>query len=133
MTDDLIKNEYPPNYHLIERTFNLKGRKPVFAYKPHIYNPHGIELDEPLLTHELTHFIQQGEHPDLWWGKYLIDKDFRLSQEIEATQAQYKTFCELVGDRNKRAIYAHELAKECSSELYGNMVDQQKAIKLIKG
>lgn len=91
-------------------------------------------MTEDLIVHEETHRDQQMSYltPGEWWEKYLEDPEFRLSQEVEAYRNQYREFIKKCHDRNKIFLFVHRIAGDLSSSLYGNMIDYQKAIKLIK-
>ena len=102
------------------------------TYGDVIYNPSGNNISLPLLRHEETHSKQQGNDPKGWWVKYLNDKEFRLSQEIPAYQVQYKEARKLIKDRNKLFKYAVSLAKDLSSEMYGNAISFGEAIKQVR-
>lgn len=123
---------YPPNIKEIEKKFDLTGLQPVFAFGNVIFNPHNIQIDQFLLTHEMTHQKQQGNRPMEWWEKYLSDPLFRMEQELEAYRNQYSLFCKKVTDGNKRARYLHGIAISFSSKMYGNIISYSNAIKYVK-
>jgi len=132
MQPELIKITYPPNYKKIEANFHIGESKPLFSYAPYIYNPFDIFIDPTLYLHEMIHIKQQGDNPSEWWDRYILDKDFRLQQELEANQKQIKLFNEVVKDRNERYRFMTQIAKNMSSILYGNMVEYNQAIKLLQ-
>lgn len=125
---------YPPNIEDIKKTFNIEGRKGiVYTHGQVIYNPDMMYMDDPLLFHEATHSLQQDAlGADAWWKKYLENPKFRLKQELEAYHQQYKKYCKTQKDRNKIAQYLHRLAVDCSSEIYGRMIEYSEARKYIK-
>ncbi len=131
-----VIHDYPPNYDKIQKGLNLEKDAPmVFSYGDKIYDPVGGGLDDALIEHEYTHQVQQLEEIkdiEKWWDKYIADVDFRLSQEIEAYRYQYKYFCFIVKDRNKRNEYLMGLASSVSSSNYGNIISYQDAIIKIK-
>lgn len=125
----------PPNIEDIIKTFpKVKESKGiVYTHGQVIFNPDNQPLTEELMHHEATHSLQQDELGyEKWWKKYLEDKDFRLSQELQAYHQQYKKYCKNVKDRNKQAQYLNRLALDCSSEIYGNMTSYREAIQGIK-
>lgn len=128
---NMVIEEYPPNYHKIKSNFEIGDSKPLFAYSPHIYNPFKIYVDPTLYFHESIHIKQQDGKPEEWWDKYILDKSFRLEQETEANQKQWKLFTKVVKDRNERYRFKIQLAKNMASNLYGNMVSYDEAIKLL--
>ena|SRR3990167_6860710 len=80
-----IIKAYPPNISQI-REYLTPPPQAVFAFGETIYNPSGDEIRADTKYHETIHFRQMKEYPssEIWWTKYLIDKDFRLKMEIEA-------------------------------------------------
>lgn len=84
-----IVTGYPPNYQLLKDFFN-PPETTVFAYNGTIYNPQGGELHQDVIKHEEVHLKQQKQFatPDLWYTKYIYDKEFRLEQELEAYAVQ---------------------------------------------
>ncbi len=129
-----ITKAYPPNYERIISTFPYvkHDSSVIFTYGDTLYVPNGGEISQDLLTHEKTHTVQQGASPETWWDRYLVDTEFRLSQEVEAYRNQYKSFCKRIADRNKRFTYLHGLARDLSSEIYGGIITYQDATKRIK-
>jgi len=90
VTDLEIKEDYPPNYLEIQSVLgNVGVYKPIFCYGKVIYNPFKREITPDIEIHEQVHSKQQGDYPDVWYYKYLHDRDFRTKQEIEAYGAQY--------------------------------------------
>lgn len=128
-----IIQDWPPNIEKIKRVFDLSDTKPVFCWGNIIYNPHNLPLEMHIIVHEEVHEKQQEKiGVKKWWDKYLEDKDFRLSQEIPAYQAQYQFVMGIVKDRNKLARFLHLIASDLSGKLYGNMVQYNEAVQKIK-
>jgi len=124
--------ELPPNYEQICQAIPAvrKNKAIVFVYAPHIYSPAGIELRPDLKAHEEVH-VKRQDDPAAWWDKYLVDKDFRLREELVAYQAQYKYMVEHY-DRAKRRAILLSIAKDLSGQMYGGIISKQQAIRLIK-
>lgn len=128
-----IVNSFPPNIEEIRKVFDLTGKKPVFSYGKILYVPYGGHIDEPLMKHEMTHAKYQLEMGvEEWWNAYLNNRQFRLDQEIEAYQVQYREYCKLVKDRERRFRFLNHVASDLASPMYGNIVTREEAIKLIK-
>jgi hypothetical protein len=125
--------ELPPNYEDICQAIPAvrKNKAIVFVYAPYIYSPAGIELRPDLLAHEKVHVKRQGDDPAAWWDKYLVDKDFRLREELAAYQVQYAFMVEHY-DRAKRRAITMSIAKDLSGPMYGGIITKQQAIRLIK-
>jgi len=126
-----ISSDYPPNIALIRKYLKpIKGT--IFTYGQTIHNPDEGDIDEPLMLHETTHAYQQGGRPEIWWDRYLLDKDFRFVQELEAYQIQYQRYCQLNKDRNQRNKFLIRIASDLSSSLYGNLCTIPEAMTAIK-
>jgi len=86
-----IINQPPPNFGEIKQHFDVEKYKPVFCFGDKIYNPYKQTVPIDLQIHEEVHSKQQAEYssPEIWWTKYLLDPDFRKTQELEAYHTQY--------------------------------------------
>lgn len=130
-----IKDERPPVWDSVCVAFNIIPKNAIFAYGDVIYNPDAIPLAHYLIEHEKVHFRQQGFTPEgaaLWWGKYLRDPQFRVSQEVEAYGVQYREMCKLTKDRNQRYKILFNLAEQLSGKLYAEAISHADAMKKIK-
>lgn len=121
----IVIQEFPPNIEKIRKVIDPKEcAHACFTYGDVIYNPRGGYLDEPLGIHEAQHSLQQEEAggPERWWNKWLKDKNFRAQQELEAYGLQFRRYCELNRDKNKRAKELHRIASDFSSPQYGSVI-----------
>ena len=131
----IIKKEKPPAWiwYQVHTEFEINDGETVYSYGDTLFNPAGIEIDEALHQHELTHSKQQEKcgGPDEWWRKYIADPMFRVEQEIEAYANQYKTYCKYDHDRNRQAKYLHIISSYLASPLYkGNISQSDARIKI---
>lgn len=128
-----VSPTFPPMYAEIAKRFPVTART-VFAWGDTIYNPGGIEIPEDLMAHEEVHSRQQKEMggPKVWWDLYLTDTSFVVRQEAQAYGRQFSVICARVRDRNVRFKRLRELAQHFSGPLYGNAIDFDEAMKLIK-
>lgn len=111
---------FPPNYEQIKRAFPVVDTYPaMFAFGEVLYAPHHEQIPEDILFHERIHTEQQKlfQSPELWWNKYLMDKEFRLTQEVEAYAAQYLWIKKNVHSKAAREALV-ELASNLASPLY---------------
>jgi len=130
----------PPNYEMIAKAFPaVRERKDIaFTFGGILFNPSDMDIDEPFGLHEACHSLQQEKMgkgalgPDRWWKKFIADPKFRKEQELEAFAVQYKRYCELVSDRNRRACYLIKIAANFASPIYGSVVSHGEAVKLIR-
>ena len=109
--------DWPPNIDEIQKVFPVLD-KVVFTYGNTLYNPHKEPISVFLLKHEEAHSIRQGGNPKEWWERYLTDKEFRLAQELEAYQIQYREAEKFIKDRNELYRYLRKLAGDLSG-MYG--------------
>jgi len=125
---------YPPNYDEISKRFPVRGRQTVvFTYGDTIYNPIGRQLSADVIAHESVHIEQQMNFeggPDKWWERYLCYSDFRLEQEIEAYRAQVAFARRGYSTKDAKLIAAH-CVRALSSDLYGKLVTEEQAKKLL--
>ena len=132
MLNHNIKKEYPPNYQLLVDTFNPPSTT-VFVYGDTIYNPSGDKIPPDVVVHEEVHMRQQREYasPDMWYALYIHDKDFRLTQEVEAYAVQYQFLKRngLPANGLKEAL--HEFARALAND-YKTGIDTYKAKTLIR-
>lgn len=129
--DFVLKDKYPPNYKKIAEIFDLEGHKPVFPYGKIIYNPHKEALRPDQVVHEKVHQKQQGKDPKGWWDKYLVDREFRMEQEIEAYAMQYK-FIKGFATESKSYWFLDQLAILLSSPMYAVGLDLAQARSKIR-
>ncbi len=114
----------------------LEEAKKVFPIQPGVVFTYGDtiyadgEISYGLVRHELTHVRQQTSMgKDIWWDKYLVDPEFRLSQEIEAYQNQYRIYREK--EPARAYIYRIAMADDLSGGLYQVEITFEEAKKLI--
>jgi len=117
---------FPPNYESLSKTFPLNGQE-IFAWGETIYNPSRSAVSVPLLAHEAIHCKQQGGDVQGWWDRYLVDKAWRLEQELEAHRAEYRAYCVVEKDRNYRARYLDCIASRLAAPMYGGVIGRREA------
>lgn len=110
----------PPMFAEIDAAFHVAGKPVLFAWGDTIYNPEGGKVTKELVEHEFIHCAQQGAYEggvDAWWKQYLIDAQFRFSQELPAHQQEYRAYCKR--HATGRSKYLDHVATKLSSPLYG--------------
>lgn len=127
-----IKIEKPPIYDAILQHGMRPHHGVVYTYGDTLYNPSNAEIAQHIIEHEEVHSKQQGEDPDTWWGRYLVDQYFRINQEAEAYGHQYKFICGYQKDRNKRVRILHDLSNHLSGPIYGDVIGYNAAMRMIK-
>ena len=138
-----------------ENVLTIKRRKSIFwglfniifphadmsrvylAFWKYIFIPSEVpECPVCMVVHETVHLGQQGNtlHGALkWWVKYIFSKKFRFSQELEAYQVQARWFDDTQGSSYKQKfLYRKEVAKILASPMYGSLVKNDEAFKLLK-
>lgn len=127
--------ERPPFYERVVARFPeiALTKNAVFTYGDVLYNPSGNNPPPYLIVHESVHMEQQARiGKDEWWDRFIGDEGFRLQQELEAYQAEYKAFCKMYRDRNERNSFLRFQALMCSSAMYGKMITFPDALTKIK-
>jgi len=128
--------DYPPMYQDILDYGMKPNPNTIYTYGKIIYFPFGGEenstLPQDIVEHEKIHMIQQENDPDLWWGRYLVDKYFRLSQEVEAYAAQYQYLCKYQNNKEKQNKIALNLAGILAGPVYGDLIAKNYAVQLVK-
>jgi len=126
-----VAHEFPLYKKVVDK-FNLTKeelKNIIFTYGDTIYCDH--DLPYGLIAHEITHVFQQLEMgTEIWWEKYLKGNKFRLGQELAAYQRQYRVIRE--NNAGKAEFDAHAMARDLSSHTYGNIIEEDKALELIK-
>jgi len=127
---EIIK-DFPPNYALLKQVFKITD-KVLFCYGDKIYNPNNLYVDPIVIAHEEVHSKQQGDEPDKWWQRYIVDSAFRWTQELEAYQKQFLEIKKKFKDRNKQTEFLYILANDLSSPTYGGVCSIQEALMAIR-
>lgn len=134
MTKLNIKRTAPPFYWIIRFFFPSANLETTcFVFGSVIYCRYDLPPD--LLAHELTHVKQQKSSfwcGIVWWVKYIASPKFRLSQEVEAYQNQFKYAVENY-DRNQTDYLLRRISSDLSGPLYNNLIDFQTAREAIRG
>jgi hypothetical protein len=98
----------------INKTFPKRPKTVIYAFGDTIYNPGNHPLSQALIAHESVHGRRQlalGPHPgsttqwsgpELWWRRYLEDKQFRFDEEVHAHAAE--VLAQMPKDRNQRTF-----------------------------
>ena len=122
----------PPNIVSVRANYQFgatfeKGIIFVYGNDIHCIN----DLSDHHIVHELVHVRQQTEiGPDIWWDRYFTDVEFRLEQETEAYQAQWKFLMENYS-RPQRRFLLKLLVKDLSGPMYGHMLSKDEAKRVI--
>lgn len=132
MTEVKLSTEKPLIYDKLRDKFNvLWDDGVIIANGDTIYCKYQVPPEK--VVHELVHLKQQEKiGKDLWWELYLAKDSFRLEQEVEAFQKEYKFICDNIKDRNGRFEYLYECARILSSKQYGPMCSMSEALALIQ-
>jgi len=119
----------PPNIDAIRAVLS-PPETAIYTYGDTIYTAN-TNLSPDLVHHEEVHERQQREMGvDKWWTRYLEDAEFRLSQEVEAYQEQYKYMQHNYSRDQRRDVLAH-IVRSLSSPMYGGLVSKELAKELI--
>jgi len=109
----------PPNYDEIAARFPIRGKSVIFSYGDKVYNPAGIKVPYEILAHEARHGSQQDAYGvEDWWKHYLIDREFRLDQELEAHMVEYDWLKSWATNRHERRAAEAIVSKKLASDIY---------------
>lgn len=126
-----ISSGKPPNniYDRCREKFGVNWDDGVvFTYGDTIYCKYDVPAD--IQAHEAVHIRQQAlVGKDIWWERYLADKDFRLSQEVEAYKEQWK-YLVANADRNYRKMMKKHIL-DSMVRMYDGMVTLKEAEALV--
>lgn len=126
-----FSSEKPPIFNKLHDAFGVEwGGNLCIAYADTIW--HSKPLDPSVIVHESVHLMRQNGKSDEWFEKYIKDPKFRFGEEILAYREQYKFIKDTHKDRNIVARLLYKLASDLSSPMYGSIVTQAEAMKLIK-
>lgn len=124
MTEIRPQKEFP-FLDVYKHRFDVTERT-IFAYDDNIYSDFPLTRD--LIIHEATHHRQQADVGlDKWVELYLSDDKFRLDQEVEAYRNQLRSM-----NRKERRSSIKDCAYYLSSKLYGNIINYNEALALLK-
>lgn len=130
--------DYPPIWDEACKAFDLKGAHPMFAWGDIIYNPFDTPVPPEHIAHEEVHKRQQKAigGPEKWWHLYLTNREFRLTQELAAYSAQYKSYCKWHKDKNQRFEYLKYIGTDLASPMYkigGSAMEYMEIVKKYYG
>lgn len=107
-----ILSTFPPNYQQIKNAVNPPPDA-VFPFGDKLYNPSGAEIPADIQYHEACHQKRQKEIGiNIWWTKWINDKDFRLKEELIAFKGQLIFI---------KATYPAAAVKEALDEMAENL------------
>lgn len=129
-----VSPKKPPVWDSVCATFQINPIRAIFTYGDTIYNPNDVPLNRHLIEHERVHMKQQNYNDKdaaLWWGQFLRDDGFRLTQEAQAYARQFLVICETVRDRNQQVKVMRQLSSILAGPLYGGKIDRMTAENMI--
>ncbi len=132
-----VSTEKPPVWDDLVKNFGVEWGTPIksviVAYGDTLHCSE--EPTDDVVQHELIHLEQQGytqEGAKKWYIRYIADPEFRLDQELQAYRAQFQFVKSYSKDRNALNRYLNRLATDLASPMYGHLIAQWKARKLIR-
>jgi hypothetical protein len=133
-----VEATVPPIYDKICAAFpRVPGKHGViYAWGRTIYNPDMIVIPKDLAIHEAMHGIRQEVYEGgviAWWERYLIDRDFRLVEEVMAHKAEATALLAKYGmsRASRRKITAH-VASRLANPVYQFGIDRAQAERLLE-
>ena len=129
----IISHEKPPIFEDCVKAFGITWDEGIaFTYGDTVFCKNNLTTD--LLVHESVHVKQQASYfggSEYWWKKYIEDKDFRLSQEVEAYKSQLEWYKRNIKDRNTLFKAYNSIWNILSGPMYGNMITASEAARLL--
>lgn len=123
-----FSNEKPPIFEECKKRFGISWDSVIITYGDTIYSKER-PIDN-LIVHEKVHIEQQTKlEKDIWWDRYFNDKDFRLSQELEAYKAQVKFIRENYSRPERRRWEKHIYSSFVKD--YGGIITKELAKELL--
>ncbi len=123
----------PPNFdEIVAAIPHAANPNVLFAYGNTIYTPSGSEISPWIVAHEEIHSMRQGADPDGWWRRYLVDKQFRFTEELVAHRCEWRTWMNMgVRNRHDKRFMMRIIAGRLSGPLYGSIVNFDAARTMI--
>lgn len=130
-----ISHEKPPIYDRLVDVFGIDWNDGiVITYGDTLHTREGNNIPKDLVIHEKTHTRQQAAIGlEEWWNNYVASRDFRIQQEVEAYRNQWQFLKSIEKDREKLFHKRLRLVRDLSGPIYGYVVSEQEAVKLICG
>jgi len=136
-----IIRAYPPIYSTLVTHFPIKGKQNIlYAWGDTIFNPSGHPVPQWLHDHEAVHGQRQlaiaaaapfSAPIYRWWDQYIMDTQFRLSEEILAHRAEWKSFVKHNLTLGKQEDYLRGMVERLSGPLYGKVISPKAALQEI--
>jgi hypothetical protein len=127
-----IVKDYPPLIDEIDAAFNVRGKAIFYAWAgAGIYNPLGVLIPPQIHAHEWVHIRRQGDDPVTWWRRYIAEPEFRLREEIPAHRAEWRAYKDRHANERKRKHMLDSIVRRLASPLYGSLIDESEARRLI--
>lgn len=126
-----VIHEKPEIYERLHRTFNVEWDKGIIiAYNGKIY----CKFNPPpqKIYHESIHLNEQEKlGNEIWWEMYITNDKFRLDEELKAYRAEVRFIRKAIKNRNDAFEMIRRIAHDLSSQIYGNIISKDEALKLI--
>jgi len=131
MIEVKYSKEIPAIYYKCRQKFGVVWHQGIIiTYGDTVYCK--VDISPDLKVHEETHIRQQAVMgKDLWWEKYLSDKKFRLSQEVEAYRNQMVYIKKNYSNVEIKSLKKGIVQDMCT--LYDGMCTIKQARKLLRG
>lgn len=101
-----FKHTIPRIFEKCKKAFGVTWDSVVITYGDTVYSK--FPISEDLKAHEGIHVKQQTEMgAEKWWDRYFVDKDFRLSQEVEAYKNQLKYLKDNCNRQYRKQVEKH--------------------------
>ena len=131
----IVRAERPPIWDKVHKYFQVNDAETVYAYGHILYNPADIDIDILLLEHERACANQQISYEggiEAWWDRYLTDAEFKKDQDFEQFWYQYRKYCSIILNKDKRFKYRWQIAGTFVDMIADKSIGRMEACNLLK-
>lgn len=128
----VVSHKIPPIYEELKSRFGIDWDKGIIiAYDNTVYCKNPVSPQK--LVHEIKHLDRQNEMGnEAWWRLYLESDEFRLQEERLAYVAEAEFIKRNIKNREIKFFAIREIARSFSSEIYGNIISMEEALRILR-
>ncbi len=128
----VYSDEIPKIFPELQARFGVKWEDGIIiAYEGKIHSKEVPEAQKWI--HEEVHLKRQAEiGNEIWWKSFIESDQFRLEEEVLAYRAEVSFLKKNIKNREVIFHMTRELALALSSDIYGNIISPQDALKMLR-
>ena len=134
MKEVKISHTIPPIYEELHNRFGVEWENGIIiAWDNKIHCSEDFPLAPQKIIHESKHLERQNEiGNDAWWRLYLESEQFRRNEEMIAYLAEANFIKKNIKNREISFFAIRDIAKSFSSDVYGNIISLEDALKILR-